>query len=89
MKKILILLALIPIITFGQVNTFPWTHDFDNGVGLNNWTGDDGDWLMWSGYTWSNNTGPQGDHTTGNGIYYYTYSLLKGPYFDLAPTCDW
>ena len=71
MKKILFLL-LLPLISFSQtVNTFPWTHDFDNGVGLTNWTGDDGDWLIWSGYTWSNNTGPQGDHTTGSGNYWY------------------
>ena len=56
---------------FGQVNTFPWTNNFDNGTGLTNWTGDDGDWLLWSGYTYSNNTGPQGDHTTGSGNYWY------------------
>jgi hypothetical protein len=70
MKKILLLL-LLPIFSFGQINTFPWTHDFDNGVGLTNWAGDDGDWLIWSGYTYSNNTGPQGDHTTGSGNYWY------------------
>ena len=71
MKKIILLILLIPFIGFGQVNTFPWTNDFDNGVGLTNWTGDDGDWLLWSGYTYSNNTGPQGDHTTGSGNYWY------------------
>ena len=71
MKKILLILLLLPFITFGQINTFPWTHNFDNGVGLTNWAGDDGDWLIWSGYTYSNNTGPQGDHTTGSGNYWY------------------
>ena len=71
MKKILLLLLLLPFVGFGQINTFPWTHNFDNGVGLTNWTGDDGDWLLWSGYTYSNNTGPQGDHTTGSGNYWY------------------
>ena len=96
MKKILILLAFIPIITFGQVNTFPWTHNFDNGVGLTNWTGDDGDWLIWSGYTWSNNTGPQGDHTTGNGNYWYVeasspnypnmYFVAQTDTFDISQT---
>ena len=96
MKKILILLALIPIITFGQVNTFPWTHNFDNGVGLTNWTGDDGDWLTWSGYTWSNNTGPQGDHTTGSGNYWYVeasspnypdmYFVSQTDTFDISQT---
>ena len=96
MKKILILLAFIPIITFGQVNTFPWTHNFDNGVGLTNWTGDDGDWLTWSGYTWSNNTGPQGDHTTGSGNYWYVeasspnypdmYFVSQTDTFDISQT---
>ena len=71
MKKLLLTLLLLPIFSFGQINTFPWTNDFDNGVGLTNWTGDDGDWLLWSGYTYSNNTGPQGDHTTGSGNYWY------------------
>ena len=56
MKKILLILLLLPFLSLGQVNTFPWTNDFDNGVGLTNWTGDDGDWLIWSGSTWSNNT---------------------------------
>ena len=96
MKKILRLLAFIPIITFGQVNTFPWTHNFDNGVGLTNWTGDDGDWLTWSGYTWSNNTGPQGDHTTGSGNYWYVeasspnypdmYFVSQTDTFDISQT---
>ena len=70
MKKILLLL-LLPIFSFGQVNIFPWTNDFDNGVGLTNWVGDDGDWLIWSGYTYSNGTGPEQDHTTGFGNYWY------------------
>ena len=96
MKKILFLL-LLPLISFSQtVNTFPWTHDFDNGVGLTNWGGDDGDWLMWSGYTWSNNTGPQGDHTTGNGNYWYVeasspnypnmYFISQTDTFDISQT---
>ena len=71
MKKLLLLLLLLPFITFGQVNTFPWTNDFDNGVGLTNWTNDNGDWLIWSGPTTSYNTGPSGDHTTGSGNYWY------------------
>jgi len=74
MKKLLLLLLLLPFITLGQVNTFPWVRDFDNGVELTNLTGDDGDWLVWSGSTLSNNTGPQGDHTTGLGNYWYVES---------------
>ena len=95
MKKILLLL-LLPIFSFGQINTFPWTHDFDNGIGLTNWTGDDGDWLIWSGPTWSNNTGPQGDHTTGNGSYWYVeasspnfpdkYFVSQTDTFDISQT---
>ena len=45
MKKLLILLLLLPTLSFGQINTFPWVHNFDNGVGLTNWANDDGDWL--------------------------------------------
>ena len=34
MKKILFLL-LLPLISFGQsINTFPWVHDFENGIPL-------------------------------------------------------
>ena len=80
MKKlqILLLIILIPFLGYTQINTFPWTHDFDNGVGLINWTIDDGDWAIWSGPTYSNLTGPQGDHTTGNGNYWYVESSIPG-----------
>ena len=46
MKKLLFILLLIPFLGYTQINTFPWTHDFDNGVGLTNWNTDDGDWLI-------------------------------------------
>ena len=95
MKKILILL-LLPIFSFGQVNIFPWTNDFDNGVGLTNWVGDDGDWLIWSGYTYSNGTGPEQDHTTGGGNYWYIeasapnypnmYFVTQTDTFDISQT---
>ena len=95
MRKLLILL-LLPIFSFGQVNTFPWIHDFDNSVGLTNWTNDDGDWLILSGPTWSNNTGPQGDHTTGSGNYWYVeasspnypdmYFVSQTDTFDISQT---
>ena len=43
MKKLLLLL-LLPIFSFGQViNTFPWVHDFENIVGLEQETNDFGD----------------------------------------------
>ena len=68
MKKLLLLL-LLPIFSFGQVvNTFPWVHDFENIVGLEQDTGDFGDWWLKQGPTSSVNTGPSGDHTSGNGI---------------------
>jgi len=95
MKKLLLLL-LLPIFSFGQINTFPWTHDFESGIGLTNLTGDDGDWLIWSGPTWSNNTGPQADHTTGSGNYWYVeasspnfpdmYFLSQTDTFDISQT---
>ncbi len=43
MKKILLLL-LLPIFSFGQINTFPWIHDFDNSLGLEQEINYDGDW---------------------------------------------
>ena len=66
MKKILLLL-LLPTFIFGQVNTFPWIHDFDNGIGLEQEINDDGDWTINQGSTTSFNTGPSEDHTTGSG----------------------
>ena len=95
MKKIILLLLLIPFIGLGQINTFPWTHDFDNGVGLTNWTADDGDWLIWSGSTYSNNTGPS-DDMTGGGNYWYVeasspnfpdmYFVSQTDTFDISQT---
>ena len=73
MKKILFLL-LIPFVTLGQVSNFPWVHNFDNNFPLQQETNDFGDWLLRTGGTPSFNTGPQGDHTTGNGVYFYVES---------------
>ena len=73
MKKILFLL-LIPFVTLGQINNFPWVHNFDNNFPLQQETNDFGDWLLKTGGTSSFNTGPQGDHTTGNGVYFYVES---------------
>ena len=96
MKKILFLL-LLPLISFGQsINTFPWVHDFENGIPLQEEVFDNGDWWLHQGQTGSFNTGPQGDHTTGSGIYYYTESSGAGhpnktfitytPTFDISAT---
>jgi len=96
MKKILFLL-LLPLISFGQtVNTFPWIHDFENNVPLQEETNDDGNWAIWQGSTYSYNTGPSGDHTTGNGLYYYVESsypnypnktlITYTPTFDVSAT---
>ena len=77
-KKILLIL-LLPIISFGQtINTFPWVHNFENIIGLEQEPNDDGDWWLMQGPTGSVNTGPQGDHTTGGGIYDYTEASGNG-----------
>ena len=65
MKKILLLL-LLPIFSFGQVNTFPWIYNFENIVGLEQDATNDRDWWLMQGPTGSQMTGPQGDHTYGN-----------------------
>ena len=96
MKKLLLIL-LLPIISFGQtINTFPWVHDFENVIGLEQEPNDDGDWWLMQGPTGSFNTGPQGDHTVGNGIYYYVESsspnfpnkvfVTYTPTFDISQT---
>ena len=96
MKKILFIL-LLPLISFSQnIDTFPWVHDFENGVPLQQEVFDNGDWWLHQGPTGSFNTGPQGDHTTGNGIYYYTEASGSGfpnktfitytPTFDISTT---
>lgn len=95
MKKLLILL-LLPIFSFGQVNTFPWTNDFESYVLLDEDQNDDGDWWLAQGPTTSGNTGPSGDHTTGSGIYYYVESstpnypnqtfITYTPTFDISAT---
>ena len=96
MKKLLLLL-LLPIFSFGQsVNTFPWINNFENFVPLQQDPNDDGDWLLHQGPTSSFNTGPTGDHTTGNGIYFYVESSYPNypskqfvsytPVFDISAT---
>ena len=98
MKKLqlLLLTLLIPFLGYTQINTFPWTHNFEMGILLEEDTTDDGDWLLKQGPTNSFNTGPQGDHTTGNGIYYYVESSAPNypgkifttytPTFDVSST---
>ena len=96
MKKILIILLLLPIFSFGQVNTFPWIHDFENVIGLEQDTNDFGDWWLNQGPTSSVATGPPGDHTTGSGIYFYVESsgqnyggkvfTIYTPMFDISQT---
>ena len=96
MKNILLLL-LIPILSFGQVvNTFPWVNNFENNIPLEQDPNDDGDWLLKQGQTPSFNTGPLGDHTTGNGTYFYVESsnpnfpgkqfISYTPTFDVSAT---
>jgi len=96
MKKILLLL-LLPIFSFGQtINSFPWVNDFELSIGLEQEINDDGDWVTWQGPTYSYNTGPSGDHTTGSGIYYYVESSYPNypnqtfttytPTFDVSAT---
>lgn len=43
---------------------------------------DDFDWTIISGPTPSPHTGPEGDHTTGTGYYFYTEATYNNPYFE-------
>jgi len=94
--KNLILILLLPLFSFGQISNFPWVHNFDNNFPLQQETNDFGDWLLKTGGTPSFNTGPQGDHTTGNGVYFYVESSGQNyggklfttytPIFDVSAT---
>ena len=95
--KTLLILRLLPAFSFSQViNTFPWVHDFENNAPLEQDTNDFGDWFLHQGTTSSINTGPNGDHTTGNGIYFYVEASGAGhpnkvftvytPMFDISQT---
>ena len=97
MKNILLLLLLIPVLSFGQViNTFPWANNFEDNIPLEQDQNDDGDWLLKQGPTPSFNTGPTGDHTTGSGTYFYVESshpnypnkqfISYTPTFDVSAT---
>ncbi len=85
--------------TATTITTFPYNENFDgfqNGIGTgNDWkngTSDDFDWTDQTGTTPSSGTGPNGDHTSGSGIYLYAEASspnypsraaeLFTPYFD-------
>ena len=68
-------------------------------VNLTNGVDDDIDWRVDQNGTPSNNTGPSGDHTSGNGKYMYTEAsgntpcsfataILESPCFDLGSMVD-
>ena len=97
MRKLLLILLLLPFIGFSQINNFPWVHDFENFVELEQDTMNDfGDWWLNQGPTSSNGTGPVGDHTTGSGVYSYIESSTPNypnhnfiqytPEFDVSAT---
>ena len=82
MKKILLLL-LLPFIGFGQISNFPWTHDFENFIELEQDTMNDfGDWWLNQGPTSSNGSGPVGNHRTGGGVYSYIDSSTPNDHND-------
>ncbi|MCB9855564.1 MAG: hypothetical protein H6818_07725 [Phycisphaerales bacterium] len=78
------------------VNTFPYSEDFEVGLGL--WTqsaNDNFDWTRDSAGTPSSGTGPSVDHTLGTSAGFYMFTetsqgsagstfILDGPCFDLA-----
>ena len=95
--KNLILILLLPIFSFGQsISTFPWINDFESFITLEQDQFDDGDWLLKQGGTPSFATGPNGDHTTGSGSYFYVESsggnnpnkqfITYTPVFDISAT---
>ena len=92
MRKLLLIL-LLPLFSYGQViDSFPWIHNFDNGIGLQQSQNDHGNWILKQGPTSSFGTGPSGDHTTGSSIYYYVESSgsmnWNKPFIIYTPTFD-
>lgn len=84
----------------GAVTRFPWREDFETpifGEAPRGWHNVEGeafdppaDWVFTNGSTPSNNTGPNGDHTTGSGRYAYVEDSLSdnGRIALLSPTLD-
>ena len=59
--------------------TLPYSEDFNNGIGSWTNTGSAGDWLLNSGGTPSNNTGPTDDVTGGGNYMYIESSATNNP----------
>lgn len=82
------------------IQQLPYAMDFENGhPGWRQANTDDTDWRPWSGPTPTIFTGPDGDHTTGSGMYMYLEAgpatwtdtietVLVSPCFDLAGVVD-
>ncbi len=92
---------VVPFCSPGDcIQQLPYTMDFDNGYpGWRQSNTDDTDWRPWSGPTPTAFTGPDGDHTTGNGTYMYLEAgpatwtdtietVLVSPCFDLTGVVD-
>ncbi|RKM86464.1 hypothetical protein D7030_01035, partial [Flavobacteriaceae bacterium AU392] len=61
----------IPPCTGPAISSYPYTENFDGGIGL--WTqatGDDGDWILDANGTPSGGTGPNNDFTGGQEYFY-------------------
>ncbi|XP_071503080.1 MAM and LDL-receptor class A domain-containing protein 1-like [Diadema antillarum] len=91
------LLALLLLLTVSHCWSSNVDCDFESGLcGWLQLTDDDFNWTRENGGTPSSNTGPSGDHTTGNGYYMYIetssprfageVAILKSPP-DMADTC--
>ena len=82
MKKVFLLLMMMPLLAIAQINTFPWHEDFsthNSGAGTvtNGWSCNSNQsnvysWRVWDiGVVTSSNTGPADDHS-GDHNYIYT-----------------
>ncbi len=94
MKRILsvILFLCISFSSFSQINSFPWTDDFESfsncglvcagpcnlSGGWTNVTNDGAEWLVDQGGTSSFNTGPSIDHNPGTSAGNYLYTETSG-----------
>jgi hypothetical protein len=86
---------VFPFPTPPVIFTPPYQTDFDESgnipEGWINDNEDDFDWTIISGPTPSPHTGPEGDHTTGTGYYFYTEATYNNPFFEadlLTPIFD-
>ena len=85
---------MLPNLVTGQITSFPWSENFDNGGSIpSSWTQDAANVEVWEFKTAAAGHGATADHTTGSGYYAWvddsnpmptTATVLISPVFDVT-----